>query len=399
MNTGAPSLLYRRLTLAVLGLGIALRVYWNNAAVFSLGDEATYLRYGRELSWRLFARFPSFAAEFLPDPERWSQPSPLRWAHWTLLADVCAMPGGCTSHTLTTLSTLGGVAALVFTWLLGREWLGEKATLVAVALNAVSPLQLHLGRRALGDELVCALILGALWAASRAFAISRQGLRWHGLAMVLCALALAEKETTLLWAPAFFALWALRQRARGARREDLLLLLAPILSLLGFCILSGSATLFFRDAAASAGSLSRQIYAVQSHSGPMQTYLLDFFALAPLPFLAGIAAWGASLLVDSPDARGLRELRWIFFLAIVAFAFNLKNIRYLAAADSLLCLLAGWFLATATARLRRGDLWLAGLVCFVAATQLRTFQHLFLDLDVYDTTTVNLLKALDALPR
>jgi hypothetical protein len=209
MNAGGPSLLYRRLTLATLAIGIALRVYWNNAAVFSLGDEATYLRYGRELSWRLFARFPSFAAEFLPDPERWSQPSPLRWAHWTLLANVCALPGGCTSHTLTTLSTL-----------------------VAVALTAVSPLQLHLGRRALGDELVCALILGALWAASRAFAISRQGLGWHGLALVLCTLALAEKETTLLWAPAFFVLWALRHRARGARREDLLLLLAPVLSVL-----------------------------------------------------------------------------------------------------------------------------------------------------------------------
>ena len=386
---------------ALLALGVALRLYWNNVTAFSADDEMTYLVNARGLASHFFARFPTFAAEYATNPERWDTPNPLRWAHWALTSGLCSLPGGCTYHTLAWLSTVGGIAALVFTRLLGREFLGERPALIAVALSLAAPLQLHLGRRALQDEIACAATLAVIWAYSRALTTdtAKAGIGRYVLAVVIGTLALAEKETTVLWWPALLGLWLLRHRARGWRKADLMLLLPPVLFVAGFFAVSRSFNLFFLDARGNLGAVSETSYIVQYMSGPAYRYLLDLFILAPIVFLLGVAAAGVALIDRAPASRGARELVGVLAVGALVWAVTPKDVRYFAAADTLLRLLGGWLLVVVWARGRRGMALVATALLINVAVEYALFHRVFVEYGVYDPVTGDILQALDAIPR
>ena len=418
------------LLIALLALGAAVRLYVNDVAEFSRADETTYLTHAREMAGQFLSGFPRFARAYAEDPSAWPTPPPMRWGHWALISAACALAGRCDYHVLAWVSTLGGIAALLFTWLLARELVGSRAALVAVALSIAAPLQLHLGRRALQDEVACAAMLAALWAFVRALrrdaapsaadahiagglynrtvSPASAGVRLALLAALVGALAIAEKETTLLWAPSLGALWLMRARDRGWRACDLLLLLAPLLSLAGFFALSRSFTLFFADARGNLGTLDSSGYVAQYMSGPGYRVLVDLFILAPATFLLATAAAGALLFEAAPavpaapraaDARGARELACLLAVGLAVWSFGPKDARYTAAADALARILAAWLLVALWAN-RRWPAWLlACAIALNASYEARLFQRISIERAVYDPTTVDILRALDAVPR
>ena len=386
---------------ALFALGVALRLYWNNVTEFSPDDETTYLTNARVLAGHFFSQFPKFASEYATNPERWDTPNPLRWGHWALTSGLCSLPGGCSFRALAWLSTVGGIGALVFTWLLGREFLGQRPALIGVALSLVAPLQLHLGRRALQDELACAATLAVIWAYARALTTDPAQASWrrHALAVAIGTLALAEKETTVLWGPALLALWAVRHRARGWQRRDLLLLLPPVLFVAGFFAVSESVTLFFADAKGNLGAVSQTSYITQYMSGPPYRYLLDLFILAPLVFLLGVAGAGVTALDTADESRGARELVVVLAAGTLVWAVTPKDVRYFAAADSLLRLLAATFLVRVWTHGRRGMQIVAVLLAVNLAVEFALFHRVFVEWGAYDPVTGDILQALDAIPR
>jgi hypothetical protein len=217
--------------------------------------------------------------------------------------------------------------------------------------------------------------------------------------VIVCTLALAEKETALLWTPALVGLWLVRHRARGWRKEDLLFVLPPLLFIAGFCVLSRSFTLFFIDVRANFSSLDGSSYVAQYMSGPLHRYPFDLFLLAPIVFLLAVAASGVALMDESPEARGLREAALLLALGLAVWVNTPKDVRYVAAVDGLLRILAAWLLVALASRRRRDLALVALLLCVNFGWELRLFHRVSVERAIYDPTTFGILNALDAIPR
>jgi hypothetical protein len=175
--------------------GLILRVMVNDVAQYSPADESTYVF---QVNMVLTGQYPELIRRYLETPALHDYPTPTRWGYLGLASAWCrfvypqryGVPEVCDAHALAALSTFASCVALVLTWLLARLLIPESTT-YALALAAVSPLQLLLGRRALSDEVVC--MLGLAVAVCGVLAWRR---RWQwGILAAICLLWLvATKE-------------------------------------------------------------------------------------------------------------------------------------------------------------------------------------------------------------
>ena len=376
--------------LAVLLAGCALRVVLNDVAHYSPADETHYLSVARWLSDGYFANYPKVTRWYIDTPGTHDSPSVNRVVHFALATAACRIAPACDHRALAWLSTLAGMASLLLTWLLGRELFREKTALLAAAFSITSPLQLALGRRALQDEVVCAAVLVTLWVFLRA--LRARGLSMHLLVALTATLALGEKETLFLFAPAFLALWLRAFPWRGWQRRDLLFLLPPFLYYLLCAAIQGSATGFFTIVHIGQISIQHSDYSLQYQSGPPQLVLVDLLLLAPVVFL--LAASAVALPKQrAKDGEGAAWLAVFTFAAVAVFLFAPKNPRYFVVGDPLVRLLAAWFV------MERAPRWAWAVAACSAGAELWIFHRVFIERAVYDPTTFDLLRALDAIPR
>jgi hypothetical protein len=412
--TAFPSLRLRaralasyRAPLAVVAVAVVLRAFFDDVTTFSRADETQYLLLTQRLAKRGFvSEYASIVREHLADVAAWDFPSPFRVGHFALTTLACHVARACTFDALTGLSTVAGVAAVGFAWLLGDALLGAWPATVGAALVALSPLQLALSRRALQDEEMCALALAALltWVkllrASRAR--PRVELAWACATCAIVALGLSVKTSLASYAPGFAVLWLLHARGRGLRRFDLVPLVAPVLYWAGFSWLNHDAHVFFTMLRVEAGAL-HQTYAVQYQSGAPHRYLVDLVALCPVSTLGALGA--LALLVAEPardDTRGARQLAWLFgvTLATLSLAWA-KTARFGVGLDALACLLCGWFVVRVCERASPASAWrwASGAIALAACVDLAIVERVFVTRAVYDPTTDGVLRALDMLPR
>ncbi|WP_242352235.1 MULTISPECIES: glycosyltransferase family 39 protein [Anaeromyxobacter] len=402
---GAPSTrrrAHRFALLAVVVVAAALRVAWNDVTTFSPADETHYLETARALAPSLLERYPVLASEYLSQPGAWKFPSFLRWGWYGIGATICKAQPDCSHRSLAWLSTLSGVLVVLLAYAVGRARLGERAALLGGAFVAVSPLQLGLGRRALQDELVCATVLLSLWTALRVLDVPREARAWgrYAAAIAAASLAFAVKETFVLYAPAFVALWLFARERRGGGRplDAALLLVPPLVYYAGYCLLTHSATQFFEMARVAVASLGSE-YARQYQSGPPHRYLLDLLVLSPVPVLLAVGACAVIVSSRGPAERDARHLAAFAALALAAFALVSKSVRFVAATDVLASLLAAWFVVSLAERTRAPLRRVAAVVAIVAASNLWIFDRVFVQGQVGDPTTYEILRALDAIPR
>jgi 4-amino-4-deoxy-L-arabinose transferase-like glycosyltransferase len=363
-----------RPTAFVLAAAAAIRIAVNNVVVYSRADETVYLLYAR-------SGFRRAVRMYLGDPGMWVFPNPLRWS-WIGITSLACFD--CRHRTLATLSTIAGILAVALTWWIARELFGSAVALVAAALAATSPLQLALGRRALGDEFVCAMVLASI--AALLFYLRDPRPTRLVLWIVATTLAIAAKELFLFSYPLVLGFWWLR--ARKLRRLEVAAWLAPPLLFFAlFCALAGDVTSFFAVARATASTATAATYPTQYQSGPPQRMLIDLMAVAPIVTCVAIAALIA--LRRHPLAA------LAFAMLAVHALLPSQNVRYIAAVEPLLRILAAAFLVTEL----RDRRWLAGGLIVNAAVELLLFYAIFIRAAVYDPVTDNLLRALKMLPR
>jgi dolichyl-phosphate-mannose-protein mannosyltransferase len=388
--------------LAVVVVSVTMRIAWNDVTRFSPADETHYLETARALAPDVVARYPVLAAEYLAQPGAWKFPSFLRWGWYGIGATICKAQPDCSHRSLAWLSTLSGILVVLLAFAIGRARLGDRAALLGAAFVAVSPLQLGLGRRALQDELVCATVLVSLWTALRVLDAPRGARAWgrYAAAVAAASLAFAVKETFVLYAPAFVALWLFaRERRGGGRKLDAaLLLVPPLVYYAGYCLLTHSATQFFEMARVAVASLGSE-YARQYQSGPPHRYLLDLLVLSPVPVLLAVGAGAAIVSSRDHAERGARELATFAALALASFALLSKSVRFVAATDVLLSLLAAWFVVSLAERTRTPLRIVAVVGAIVVSSNLWIFDRVFLQGQVEDPTTYEVLRALEAIPR
>jgi hypothetical protein len=344
---------------ALLTIAAAIRIFLNDVTAYQPYDEAVYLRYTQVLAGG--GSYARIVRMFIDDRSMWVFPNPLRWAYLGATTLFCHIGDACSFRTLATLSTVAGIAVVALTYVLGVELFERTTALFAAALVATSPLQLHLGRRALSDEFFCAMVLASIVAIRRPWV-------W----VIVTTLAFGAKEQFVFIYPVVLLFWWLRERK--LRWEWLL---PPVLFFGVFCLLARDVTSFFRIARIIT-SVMNAPYAVQSQSGPPQRLLIDFLAVAPLVTIAFLIA------------AYLRRREPLVVLAVgilVVHSFiSSKNLRYVVTADPLMRL------AVASVFPRKTFLAVNAVI------ELVLFHFIFIVNGVYDPVTHELLRALKIVP-
>ncbi|MDC0741774.1 tetratricopeptide repeat protein [Polyangium mundeleinium] len=387
--------------LGIVGLGAALRILWNDVASYAPADEAYYVSSTQFLLREGLSAYPRLVAAHLERADLAASPTPLRWGYFVMTSLACAADAPCDGRALAWLSTLAGIVSIVFTYLLGARLVGPRAGLVAAALTVTSPLQLALSRRALQDEVYCAVFLAAAWALVRLVQDEREALRARGRAMalfvLLATLAFAVKEAFVFPYAGLAAATVLASRSRVRPAEALLFLAPPVLFFAGFVLLGRDASAFVELLRLTRASFLDD-YGIQYQSGPPHRPLFDLFVLAPI--VCVLVAFALARLAERPrEHRGALWLVSFLLVSLAAFAGLPKNLRFLVVLDPILRLLAAWALVTFPwAGRARGAAFAAAWVIPSAVLELALFHETFITFRTYDPTTYDVLRALGALP-
>ncbi len=388
------------LLVLILLAGAALRIAVDDVHEYSPDDEAVYVRTTAFLHQHGWSRYPALVRDYLAHPEEWLYPHPMRWGHFALTTLACDFSGKCDARTLAGLSTAAGILAILLTFLLGREVLGDDAALIAAALTVTSPLQLAMGRRALQDEVFCASVLLTLWLAAlvvrRTAAPPRHRLLLMAAAIAATTLTLGVKESSVLLFPGFLLfllVLAPSPRMKSLPRIAILLLVPPMLHAGITLLLCGGWKTYFEllHVVMTSASAASTPFAQQYSTGPFHRPLFDLLILSPLVMVLAIAA-----AARSRGERGVTALTLFGAATLIVFGLlTLKNVRYVIPVDPVARLLAASFIAS----LPRRPWLLLGAIGVIAATELRVFYDVFELADVYDPVTDSLLRALGATPQ
>ncbi|MDI1477386.1 tetratricopeptide repeat protein [Polyangium sp. y55x31] len=385
----------------IVGLGAALRIVWNDVASYAPADEAYYVSSTQFLQREGLSAYPQLVAAHLERADLATFPTPLRWGYFAMTTLACAADAPCDGRMLAWLSTLAGIVSIVFTYLLGARLVGPRAGLVAALLTVTSPLQLALSRRALQDEVYCAIFLAAAWSFVRLAQDERDALRarWRPMALfvVLATLAFAVKEAFVFPYAGLAAATVLASRARLRPAQVLLFLAPPVLFFAGFVLLGRDASAFFELLRLTRASFLDD-YGIQYQSGPPHRPLFDLFVLAPIVCVLGVFA--LARLAERPrEHRGALWLACFLLVSLAAFAGLPKNLRFVVILDPILRLLAAWAIVTFPwAGRARGAGFAAALLIPSAVFELALFHETFITFRTYDPTTYDVLHALGALP-
>jgi uncharacterized membrane protein len=377
--------------------GAALRIAWNDVSDYSPADETVYLNYARSVAQDP-AAYPQIVRAYIADPNSWVFPLPSRFAGIAITSAACVL-APCTHRTLAWIETLAGIAVIVMTYLVARNLFGETTALLAAGFTATCAIQLGMGRRALEDELFLLTILFALWATvgiAQATLVPRRSVV---VGVAAFTLALATKETFLLYYPALVAVLLVLNRTRLRLGHGLLFALPPVLFAGLFGLLTRDPFALVTLAGIQQAGRSMP-YILEFQSGPAWEPLLDIYVLAPLVTIAALISMGVALVSRTERRRPAAALCAYVALLFAAYVFIPKDARYFMPADAGMRMLAAWGVIAAAPLLRPiAPLLIAGAAVANAVVELLIFDAVFLRANVYDPVLANLLRALDAIPR
>src|SRR5437762_6123150 len=319
--------------------GAALRLAWNDVSDYSPADETVYLNYARSVA-KDPAAYPQIVRAYIADPNSWVFPLPSRFAGIAITSAACVL-APCTHRTLAWIETLAGITVIVMTYLVARNLFGETTAILAAAFTATCAIQLGMGRRALEDELFLLTILGALWATVRIAQATVLPRRSVVVGIAAFTLALATKETFLLYYPALVAVLLVLNRIRFRLGHALLFALPPVLfaGLFGLLTRDPFALITLAGIQQSGRSMP---YIVEFQSGPPWEPLLDIYLLAPLVTIAALIAMGIALASRPERRRPAAALCAYVALLLAAYVFIPKDARYFMPADAGMRMLAAW---------------------------------------------------------
>jgi hypothetical protein len=343
------------------------RIVLNDVDKFSRADETAMLRLSSQVTKRNYD-YRTECARWFDAPDAWYFPGIIRYGNILLVGGLMRLFGKVTFRVPSSISTVSGIASVALTWVIARR-LSPGSETYAIALAATSPLQLHLGRRALQDQLVCAAMLSAIAAAITGHLV---------LACLSLAALLSIKETMLSSWPAFFGcFWLARVPLLSAAA---VLVVAPALFLIGLSILARDPLVIFR--------FFKPITSARHHpygrfqEGAPNRLPVDLLLTAPLVFMAA-ARSGMTAAV----AFVLLQLGAHAVIPII------RALRMVTTGEAMLRIVAAAVIA-------KWDPVVA--VTFIAVnaySELMLFRRVFVQEEVYDPVTPNLIRALGMSPK
>ncbi len=308
---------------------------------------------------------------------------------------TCKILGGFTVDHLAWLSFGCGIGLVLLGARFAENLAGRKMSILCGILLITSPVAAGLSRRAMQDTFAALVFLACLYFFDQCWR-RRSVLAHVSLGICLC-LALLTKESALVLYPMMAIAAAYYYRAMKLRPSPWLVLplaAAPLIYLLieiGICGGIGNFIGTYRTYASLQQTLE---YTVHYEKGPWFRYLLDFLAIAPVVFIAGVIGFFARS--EDPIRHG-RNLALIYFTSgVVLFGqMPIANVRLVLFIDMFLRL--GAAVAIAHLATQSGEKWsrrvfylAVGLLVMTDAWQ---FYQIFVIGNVYSPTTFLLLRA------
>ncbi len=385
---------------AIVLFAAGFRMYTRNADAALQGfDENIYRVFAETMGERGLAGVRDLIERFHTDKQLSIGPPPLRVFNTFASVVACKLFGGYTTQHLAWLSWVAAIATIAVLHVTLRAWFRDDRRIpwVATLLVASSPLATALGRRALSDSLAALLVISALALFEHAREKPRRG-PLVALSAVLVA-GLLTKEGLIVTFPAFAVLAWVHARNGDALPRSLALpfVVAPIVAVVTLAYVAGGTDKLAAAYSAYVDTSEKIPYANHFQRGPWFRYVVDFALIAPLPLVLAVAGTVA------PSERGARgaQLSAAFVVpALLAFSLlSMLNVRFVLFADSLVRALAAVALARLASFIARmrgiADDSTALLVCalVVSALDLQQFDRIFVQGNVYDPITANLVEA------
>ncbi len=307
---------------------------------------------------------------------------------------TCKILGGFNADNLAWLSFVSGLAFVLLGALFAGKLAGNKMSILCGILLVSSPLAAALSRRATQDSFAALLMLACLYFFDRCW--RQRSIFDFCILGGLLSLALLTKESSLLLYPlmgiaAAYYFWAMRLRTTPWLL--LPLFAAPAIYLIIEIAICGGPGVFIGTYRTYAGLQQTLEYTVNYEKGPWFRYLLDFLAIAPIVFVAGMVGFSAPQ--DGASRHG-RNIALIYFAgAVLLFGqMPVVNVRLILFADMFLRFAAAACAIYLTAKFGKG--WarraLVAGVAFMVLMDALQFYQLFVVGNVYSPTTFLILR-------
>jgi hypothetical protein len=397
------------LTIALVTLGVALRIAYVNVPVYTPDEDAYANFYASNLLFHGFSSWPEIVREYQRRPEMLQFPSPTRVGHLAAIVGWMQIRGSTSIRAAAEVSVIASCLGLVLVGAIAWEFIAPWAAPLAVGFAAVAPLDRALSRRVWGDSLVALLVLAMLYAFARHLRQPERR-RWNLAVFALGAATVLVKESGLF----FLALGTLGmvifRPGRGVARAGLgfnlaAAALALAVAVATLALASGGLAPLRATFARAAVAASSNAYMQEFQRGGPGYYVTGFARTQPVSMLLGFAAAVAALAAPgwrrrlaTPWARSTVVTFAVLVLAYAALAFVYpqKNLRFLSPLFAPLDLLAAWLVWTVLDSLRtrlprRAFVTaLVSTIILLAASAIfeqQRFVHYFIDHGVPDLAT------------
>lgn len=290
------------------------------------------------------------------------------------------------------VSTL--IVTAIFAWRLG----GLTMALAMTALMSVAPTQISMAHRALIDGFFGLFALVVIWSLWEALQNpkSRAWLWTYGVS--LCLMVLTKENAAFVYLAVLGLLFVNRWLHFGRVSWPLLAvtLAGPAVGVLLLALCAGSLVTLYQVFDLNVRMNYDLPYAFLNQDGPWFRYIIDLLLISPLVMLFAI---GGAFLVRWNNKAGLFLLAFLVFSYLVMgnlrYGINLRfanmwdfPLRWLALVPILV-----WKDRFATSR--KQIVFVTSMVGILCLFEFSSYLQIFVDHEVYDPISLNLMRALD----
>jgi 4-amino-4-deoxy-L-arabinose transferase-like glycosyltransferase len=382
--------------LLLLLITVALRLPTMVGVQRGRGDENAYVFFAHMLDERGITGIRQLLHDYPTNEKLRQSPLPTRVGFIVPALLTCKVLGGFNVDNLAWLSFACGVGLVLIGARFAENLAGRKISILCAIFLITSPLAAAISRRAMEDSFAALAMLACLYFFDQCQR-RRSIVDLIGIGVSLCV-ALLSKESTLLLYPMMAIVAVYYFRAMKLRPSAWLLaplIVAPLVYLaieIGIC--GGVANFIdtYRTYAAVQPTLAYTLHFEKG--GPWFRYLLDFFAIAPVCFIAAIVGFGGA---SKEPFRHARNLALIYYATAVLFFGQMPvvNVRLVLFIDMFLRLGAAIAVVDLAARFSqrwsRGALYVG--IAIVVLTDASQFYQIFVRANVYSPATFALLDA------
>lgn len=358
-------------------------------------DEHAYVFFAQTLDERGVAGIRQLLHDYPTNQTLQKSPLPTRLGFIIPAWLTCKVLGSFNADNLAWLSFLCGVGLVVVGARFAENLAGRKMSSLCAIFLITSPLAAALSRRGMQDSFAALFLLASLYFFDRCW--RRQTMIELVALGLTLTVALLTKEAAVLLYPMMALASIYYLQAMGLRFPSKLILplvAAPLVYLATQMWICQGLTNFIETYRSYASLQQTLEYTTHYEKGPWFRYLLDFFAIAPVVFVAAVIGFAAPA---GDSTRHGRTLALIFLSSgILLFGFMpILNVRLILFLDLFLRL--GVAMAICYFVAQFGEKWsrtvFATAVAVVLLSDVAQFYEVFVLGNVYSPTTFLILRA------